>query len=169
LRSFKAELLERLRLEAQVVDLSLDDFARQSHSLELAVPWLVETIWWVPRAEHIDDLVRDGVHRGRIWTAAELRDLLAVPGLTEQDLVSLGRLKLDFDADIVSVQVDRREEPHGKPEERRRCRACHETRYWISIHGVTVCGTCHPPAAPDLVTEWIESPDSGSRSEESHG
>ena len=106
LRGHKAELLTRLRLEARLLGLSLDDFAEQDYSIELAVPWLEETIWFVPRAEHIDDLVRDGVHRGRIWTARELKDLLSVPGLTEQDLISLGRLKLAFDGEVLSVAAD---------------------------------------------------------------
>ena len=35
------------------------------------------------------------------------------------------------------------------------CFACRGTRFWRSIHGSTVCGTCHPPLTPDLVEEWI--------------
>jgi hypothetical protein len=35
------------------------------------------------------------------------------------------------------------------------CRACREHRFWLSIHGVAVCGTCHPPASSDLVAEWL--------------
>ncbi len=106
LRGHKAELLTRLRLEARLIGLSLDDFAEQDYSIELAVPWLEETIWFVPRAEHIDDLVRDGVHRGRIWTVSELKDLLSATGLTEQDLISLGRLKLAFDGEVLSVAAE---------------------------------------------------------------
>ncbi len=103
LRAHKAELLTRLRLEARTLDLSLDDFAEQDHSIELAVPWLEETIWFVPRVEHIEDLVKGGVHRGRIWTARELKDLSSIPRLTEQDLVALSRLKLSFEGEVLSV------------------------------------------------------------------
>jgi hypothetical protein len=103
LLSQKAELLERLELEARLLDLSLDEFAQQDHSIEFAVPWFDETIWFVPRTEYIDDLVRDGIHRGRIWTTDELKDLLSLPGLTEQDFVSLSRLKLQFDGEVVSA------------------------------------------------------------------
>ena len=39
------------------------------------------------------------------------------------------------------------------------CYACHERRFWLSIHGVMVCGLCHPPGSPDLVAEWIEDGD----------
>ncbi len=28
-------------------------------------------------------------------------------------------------------------------------------RLWRSIHGVVVCGDCHPPATPNLVAEWL--------------
>lgn len=37
------------------------------------------------------------------------------------------------------------------------CRACRERRFWRSIHGVVVCGTCHPPAAPRLVERWLSA------------
>jgi hypothetical protein len=36
-----------------------------------------------------------------------------------------------------------------------RCFACRGFRFWRSIHGAVVCGICHPPAAPELVREWI--------------
>ncbi len=106
LRGHKAELLTRLKLEARLLGLSLDNFAEQDYYIELAVPWLEETIWFVPRANFINDLVRDGVCRGCIWTARELKDLLSAPGLTEQDLISLGRLKLAFDGEVLSVAPD---------------------------------------------------------------
>ena len=61
------------------------------------------TIWFVPRVEHIEDLVNDGANRGRIWTARELKDLSSVPSLTEQDLVALSRLKLAFGGEVLSV------------------------------------------------------------------
>ena len=106
LRTSKPDILERLGQEEHLLGLSLDEFAGQDYSIELAVPWFEETIWFVPRAEHIDDLVRDSIHRGRIWTAGELRDLVSIPGLTEDDLVAVGRLKLAFDGDIRSVVID---------------------------------------------------------------
>ena len=106
LRAHKAELLTRLRREARLLGLSLDGFSAQDYSIELAVPWLEETIWFVPRVEHIEDLVTDGVHRGRIWTARELKDLSSVPCLAEQDLVALSRLKLTFDGEVLSITPD---------------------------------------------------------------
>ena len=35
------------------------------------------------------------------------------------------------------------------------CFTCRGGRFWVSIHGATVCGTCHPPMSPDLVSEWV--------------
>jgi hypothetical protein len=42
------------------------------------------------------------------------------------------------------------------------CRICGATRYWRSIHGPVVCGTCHPPASPDLVDRWLDGDDQAS-------
>jgi hypothetical protein len=103
LRRHKAELLERLELESRLLDLSLEDFGRQDYVIELAVPWLDETIWFVPRAEHVDGLVREGIHRGRIWTARELQDLSFTPNLTDQDRVVLSRLKVALDGEVVAA------------------------------------------------------------------
>ncbi len=107
LRRMKGELLAHLdQQQRAVLNLSLDEFAAQDHSIELAVPWLEETIWFVPRAEHIDNLVSDGIHRGRIWTAAELQDLRSIGGMTQQELVGLSRLKLAFGGEVLSVTAD---------------------------------------------------------------
>lgn len=38
------------------------------------------------------------------------------------------------------------------------CSRCAGQRAWRSIHGVITCATCHPPANPELVAEWIEWP-----------
>jgi putative DNA primase/helicase len=35
------------------------------------------------------------------------------------------------------------------------CSCCLTSRFWESIHGAVVCGTCHPPAAADLVRRWL--------------
>lgn len=38
------------------------------------------------------------------------------------------------------------------------CYCCGSTRWWLSVHHALACPVCHPPAAPDLVKEWIEAP-----------
>ncbi len=104
LRAHKAELLTTLRIEARLLGLSLDDFSAQEHSIELAVPWLEETIWFVPDVEHIRELTQEGVNRGRIWTAGELADLWRIPNLTGTEIEPLARLKAAFGAEILTVR-----------------------------------------------------------------
>jgi len=38
------------------------------------------------------------------------------------------------------------------------CYWCGRREWWRSIHGVVVCGHCHPPAVPGLVVEWLDAP-----------
>jgi len=39
----------------------------------------------------------------------------------------------------------------------RTCYACGEMRFWLPVNGGPFrCGTCHPPATPDLVAEWLD-------------
>jgi hypothetical protein len=35
------------------------------------------------------------------------------------------------------------------------CFACDEVRFWTSWFGAVVCRTCHPPASPHTVAEWV--------------
>ncbi len=162
LRELKPELVAAITDEQRMLSLSLEEFERGHSSIEVSVPWLATTLWWVPRPEHVDELMAEGVARGRIWTARELTDLITLPGLTQPDLVSLAHLKLEFDADVVAVAPDRPEEPSIPTKEPRCCRACRGTRFWVSIHGQEVCATCHPPASPDLVARWIGRDDEAS-------
>jgi hypothetical protein len=40
------------------------------------------------------------------------------------------------------------------------CSCCEGRRWWRSVYGPhLICGTCHPPALPNLVAEWV-APDS---------
>ena len=36
------------------------------------------------------------------------------------------------------------------------CWICRDRRYWLSVHDVLVCGTCHPPTHRSLVVEWLD-------------
>ncbi len=36
------------------------------------------------------------------------------------------------------------------------CFACQGCRLWVSIYGATICGRCHPPAASNLVSRWLD-------------
>ncbi len=37
------------------------------------------------------------------------------------------------------------------------CYACRGHRFWRSVYDVIICVTCHPPAAPELVVEWMDA------------
>ncbi len=50
-------------------------------------------------------------------------------------------------------------EEHGLPraqviEALSPCPVCHENAWWLSTHGVLVCGVCHPPAVGAL-KKWM--------------
>ncbi|MCP4006335.1 MAG: hypothetical protein GY725_19320 [bacterium] len=109
IREQREPLLRSLATERHVLDLPLDEFEHQERAIEVTVPWLNDTLWFVPRLEHIELLIRDGVGRGRIWTVLELRDLVSVPGMRREDLEQIGRLRAAFDAEIVSIQDDRQD------------------------------------------------------------
>ena len=36
------------------------------------------------------------------------------------------------------------------------CRCCKGSRFWMSVHAVVICATCHPPADSSLAVEWVE-------------
>ncbi len=138
-------------------DLSLDDFERGANALELRVPWFDQTLWFVPRIEHVRLLRREGVDRGRIWTAAELRQLSSLPGVTPDEIANIGRLRAAFDAQIVEVGEDHPTPVDAPVPDDTSCHACRGTRFWRSVHGAVVCAGCHPPPSPRLVAEWIDN------------
>lgn len=158
LSAIKPQIISRLDQETHLLSLSLSEFAAQDLAIELAVPWLEETLWWVPRPEHLAELARAGIRRGRVFTADELTNLTSVLYGTPEpraDLEGIARLKVSMDATIVDVLDD---EPARPGPTSPVCRACGSRRFWRSIYGVVVCAGCHPPAAPDLVAEWMGAP-----------
>lgn len=90
------ELVERF------LGMTLDEFERVGSCLEVAVPGLEQTLWFVPGLEQVDSLRAGGVRRGRIWTAAELRDLMAAPGMSHEDAVAIARAKLTYNATVTA-------------------------------------------------------------------
>ncbi len=127
-------------------DQTRSEFSRGHLGIELKVPYVDETLWFVPNIEFAAQLVSEGIGRGRIWTAGELQDLASISPVARPDLERLVRVKAAFGADVVEVRVD--VQPKG-------CRSCRGDRFWVSVHGATNCATCHPPADPRLVAEWI--------------
>lgn len=143
-----------------VLGMRLSQFQAHGAPIQILVPGLAETLWFVPGEAHVDALVGEGVRRGRIWTAAELRVVAGSPEAGRDEVLTLARVKAWFDGDLVTV-LDPGPDPvaSANPEQTLACHACRERRFWRSVHGAVVCAACHPPAAEDLVVEWICAPD----------
>jgi hypothetical protein len=35
------------------------------------------------------------------------------------------------------------------------CYCCGGRHWWLSVYGVLVCATCHPPVVPEMVARWV--------------
>lgn len=108
-RAHKAALLELVAggpPSAGVVHplllLPLDEFAHRGQPIEIRVPWWPLTLWLVPDERHARLLEAEGVSRGRIWTAGELIDMLAVPDQPSARMVAIA--KLEFGGEVVEVR-----------------------------------------------------------------
>jgi len=95
--------------EARILQMPLDQFEREGCPIQVRVPGLLDTLWFVPGGSERDALVRRAVDRGRIWTAHELMDLSKISSLTREQAQTLARIKVEFDAEVVSI------EPLGSP------------------------------------------------------
>ena len=113
LADVKPLVLATLAREAKLLTLTVSEFGRQDLGVEVAVPWLEETVWLVPRVDQADRLVRSGVKRGRIWTATELADLFSIDGVSPDDIARIGRLKAMFGAEVCEVGRDVPEASRG--------------------------------------------------------
>ncbi len=86
------------------LDMSLDEFRAQGALMEVRVRWLPVTLWFVPSEADSEALAQEGVSRGRIWTARELMDLLAIPGPTSEHARTVAFAKLTFGGEVVEVR-----------------------------------------------------------------
>ena len=89
---------------ARLVGMPLDQYVRDGAPLEVRVPWHGETVWFVPDDRQAKVLVREGMSRGRIWTAGELSALMALPDPTPEIVQRLALAKRAVDGDIVEVR-----------------------------------------------------------------
>lgn len=82
----------------------LDMFARAGTCLEVRVRWLDVTLWFVPTDRDVLRLSAEGISRGRIWTAAELTQLMAIGARTSHTAKTLAHAKLAMDGGIIEVR-----------------------------------------------------------------
>jgi hypothetical protein len=91
----------------------LDQFAREGQCLEVRVPWLDVTLWLVPEEPDAEALGREGMGRGRIWTAEDL--LHVMPLASGGTVPTISIAKLTMDGHIVEVSARERGDPDGGP------------------------------------------------------
>lgn len=104
LQRHKQGLLRFLGQAEAVLAMALTQFEDARSCLEVQVPGVSETLWFVPGQREVESLLAEGVPRGRIWTAAELRELMTAPGLVHDDAVAVARAKIAFHAEVVDVR-----------------------------------------------------------------
>lgn len=90
------------------LDMTLTQFAREGVSIEVGVDWREGSFWFVPTVADVECLARQGVSRGRIWTAAELMDLMSIPKVTADQLKTIAAVKLEFGGQLIQAR------PRGK-------------------------------------------------------
>lgn len=86
----------------RLLGMSLSDFQVDGAPIEIVVQWWPDPLWFVPSGVEAEAPMRTGVSRGRIWTAKELLELLAIPGLTGKQTITIARAKMIFEG-IVSA------------------------------------------------------------------
>jgi hypothetical protein len=115
LRQRKAEVLALLRSPppdpaevARVLGIPFDHLDRV---VRVRVPWLDRLLWFVPTKADAARLVATGeASRGTCWTRQELLDLLAIPGITPEQIRLVAVARLEFGGEGVDVRpvLDRR-------------------------------------------------------------
>jgi hypothetical protein len=91
-----------------VMSLSLQEFSMGNNQLEVRVPWLPITLWMVPTERDAAALMRKGISRGRIWTAAELSYLMALDRRNTSTVYALAHAKLEMTGAIVATRPGER-------------------------------------------------------------
>jgi hypothetical protein len=90
---------------ARLVAMPLDRYAREGAPLEIQVPWLGQTLWFVPDERQAEATISEEVPRGRIWTAEELMRVVPVASRDVVQTIAIAKLTLDGDV----TEVRRRE------------------------------------------------------------
>jgi hypothetical protein len=88
----------------EILAMPLDRFEREGQCLDVRVPWLDVTLWFVPEERDATAIARTGASRGRVWTASELARLMALPGRTPVIVEAIARAKLAVDGDVLEVR-----------------------------------------------------------------
>ena len=106
LKHHKPEILAFLQRQGQLLGMSLDEFARSRYRVELRIPGCTQTMWWVPTSRDAEQLMQQGISRGRIWTAAELRRVWDLGGLDQEHVQTLARFKAQLGCELTALDPD---------------------------------------------------------------
>jgi hypothetical protein len=107
LRKRKADILALLREPpgaAHILSLTLSEFERQDSSLAIRIPWMEGELWLAQDEEAAAELAAVGISRGRVFTVAELRDLMSAPGLTADQVRAVAQVKAEFSGRLTKVR-----------------------------------------------------------------
>ncbi len=92
----------------------------------------------------------------------EVSPVSSPPGLEEERHASVslaivaGRSSSSSASFSVQTPTRRPAETEETPPADGPCYCCHRTRFWLSVYGVMICATCHPPAVETLVVRWLD-------------
>jgi hypothetical protein len=84
------------------LSLHLEAFEHDGRALEITTPWFADPLWFVSGQADAEALTKEGVHRGRIWTARELMDLLAIPSVTQEQVKKVATAKAIFEGSVTA-------------------------------------------------------------------
>ena len=88
----------------RLLSMTLREFEEQGRPLQVKVAGLSESVWFVPQVTDIEELARKDIHRGQIWTARELRALWGGGSGAHENAVTLARIKMAVDGEVISVE-----------------------------------------------------------------
>lgn len=89
---------------ARLAAMPLARYAHEGAPLEVQVPWLGETLWFVPGDRQAEALVGEGVDRGRIWTTTELMGLMCVRACNAGKVSMIALTRIASSGDITEVR-----------------------------------------------------------------
>jgi len=94
------------------LDASITRLKERRFRIEFEVPGLDETLWMVADRDEVEALIAEGVAARRIWTLADMADLLRLPGMSHEEALRVARLREAFSATIVEIRpADQHQRP----------------------------------------------------------
>jgi len=100
------------QVRSKFLEMTLADFEAQRHALHVRVPWWPETLWLVSSSTEAEILYQEGISRGRIWTAKELRYLVEIGDVTQKELHALAEIKRVFGVRFTRIQRTNKAREH---------------------------------------------------------